>query len=321
MMARGDRRDVEFVRELCLRHRNWGRWGDADELGTMNLVTPQKILDASRLVTKGSVFSLALPLDSTGPMNGRFGRFNPVHVMLADGGDVLAGEQGELDILRYSDDAVFLPLQCSTQWDALAHIFFDGLMYNGYHASEVTSRGARKNSITALKDRVVTRGVLLDIARHRGKPWLEPGEAIEGADLAACAAEAGLDIGPGDVVLIRTGGIAQVEQDGEWNDAYRGGDAPGIALSCADFLCPLDVAAVATDTWGTEVRPNETPDVFQPLHLVMLVNAGIHLGEMWYLEELAADCARDGVFEFLLVAPPLTITGAVGSPVNPQAIK
>jgi hypothetical protein len=92
-------------------------------------------------------------------------------------------------------------------------------------------------------------------------------------------------------------------------------------VSVADYFCPRGPAAVITDTWGTEKLPNETPDCFQPLHIIMIVNAGIHLGEMWDLEELADDCAEDGVYEFQLVAPPLTITGSVGSPVNPQAIK
>ena len=92
-------------------------------------------------------------------------------------------------------------------------------------------------------------------------------------------------------------------------------------MSAADFFCPRNVAAAITDTWGTERLPNETPDCFQPLHIIMLVNAGIHLGEMWDLDALAEDCAADGVYEFQLVAPPLTITGSVGSPVNPQAIK
>jgi kynurenine formamidase len=107
---------------------------------------------------------------------------------------------------------------------------------------------------------------------------------------------------------------------GSWGD-YAGGPAPGFGVSVADYFCPRGPAAVITDTWGTEKLPNETPDCFQPLHIIMIVNAGIHLGEMWDLEELADDCAEDGVYEFQLVAPPLTITGSVGSPVNPQAIK
>jgi kynurenine formamidase len=312
---------IETVRELARKHRNWGRWGEADELGTMNLVTPEKIAEAARLVRDGKVFPLALPLDSNGPQNGAFGRVNPIHLMLQDGGDIVAGAQDHLAALRYTDDAVFMPLQCATQWDALAHIFFDGKMYNGRDPSEVTSTGARTNSITAITGRAVGRGVLLDVARHLGKAWLEVGERIEGDDLDACAQAQGVEVQQGDFVLVRTGGISRARHQGHWDDAYTGGDAPGLALSCADYLCSRDIAAICTDTWGVDARPNETVDVFQPLHAIMLVNAGIHFGEMWDLDSLAEDCVNDRRYEFMVVAPPLTITGAVGSPVTPLAIK
>lgn len=121
-------------------------------------------------------------------------------------------------------------------------------------------------------------------------------------------------------MLLRTGQMADRRAAGSWGD-YAGGPAPGMGITCADYFCPRNVAAVATDTWGTEVLPNETPDVFQPLHCIMLVNAGIILGEMWDMEELAEDCAAEGTYDFLLVAPPLTITGSVGSPVNPQVMR
>ncbi len=124
----------------------------------------------------------------------------------------------------------------------------------------------------------------------------------------------------GDIVLVRTGQIAQVRQQGSWGQ-YAGGPAPGLSLRCAEWLARTEVAGYATDTWGTEVLPNETPDCFQPLHCVAIVHMGMLVGEIFDLEALAADCAEDGVYEFLFVAPPLPITGAVGSPVNPQAIK
>jgi kynurenine formamidase len=128
-------------------------------------------------------------------------------------------------------------------------------------------------------------------------------------------------VGEGDIVLVRTGRLGAVRERGYWGDEYSGGPAPGLAISAAPFLCERHVAAIALDTWGIEVLPNETPDIFQPLHIILLVNAGIHIGEMFDLEALAADCAEDGVYEFLFVAPPLTVTGSVGSAVNPQAIK
>lgn len=311
----------ETVLELAAKYRNWGKWGPDDQLGSMNYVTPEKVLAASKLVKKGKVFSLALPLDSSGPQTGAFGRTNPLHVMLQDGGDIASGAQDHLPTLRFTDDAVYMVLQCATQWDALAHIYHDGRMYNGYGTEAVNSAGAQKNSITAVRDKMVTRGVLLDIARYKGKPWLDVSEPIHGSDLEGCAEQQGVTVGEGDAVIVRTGRIAAVRERGEWGDEYAGGPAPGLAISSSEFLCERRVAAIATDTWGIEVLPNETPDVFQPLHIILLVNAGIHIGEMFDTEALAQDCASDGVYEFLFVAPPLTITGAVGSPINPQAIK
>jgi kynurenine formamidase len=127
-------------------------------------------------------------------------------------------------------------------------------------------------------------------------------------------------IASGDIVLIRTGQMAQVRAEGSWG-SYAGGPAPGLSLTTAEWFAKHEIAGYATDTWGTEVIPNETPDVFQPLHCVVIVNMGMLVGEIFDLEALAADCAADGAYEFLFVAPPLTITGAVGSPINPQAIK
>ena len=313
--------DHDTVKEVALKYRNWGRWGTDDQLGTVNLITAEKVREAAGLVKRGEVFSLALPLDGNGPMTGAFGRVNPIHVMLQDGGDISSGAQEHLAVLRYTDDAVYLVLQCATQWDALAHIYHEGQMYNGYGTEAVNSSGANKNSITAVKDKMVTRGVLLDVARFKGKPWLDVSEPIGSAELEGCASAQGVEVGPGDVVMVRTGRLGAVKERGHWGDEYAGGPAPGLAISAADFFCPRGVAAVATDTWGIEVLPNETPDVFQPLHIIMLVNAGIHIGEMFDLDALAEDCASDGVYEFLFVAPPLTVTGSVGSAINPQAIK
>jgi kynurenine formamidase len=311
---------IETVRALAAKYNNWGKWGPEDQKGTLNYVTPEMIKASAQLVRKGKVFSLALPLDDNGPQTGSFGRYNPLHHMIVDGGDIDAGEQDHLDEVRYTDDAAYIILQSSTQWDSLAHIFHDGKMYNGYGTNQVTSKGAKKNSITNAKDAMVGRGVLLDVPRLQGKPWLDVDHAIQADELAACAEAQGVAVGEGDFVLVRTGQMAMCRDAGGWGD-YAGGPAPGFGVSAADFFCPRNVAAAITDTWGTEKLPNETPDVFQPLHIIMLVNNGIHLGEMWDMEELAADCAEDGVYEFQLIAPPLTITGSVGSPVNPQAIK
>jgi kynurenine formamidase len=313
--------DLASVKTVAARYRNWGKWGPDDELGAMNYITPEKVKEAAGLVRRGKVFSLALPLDNSGPMTGAYGRVNPVHLMLQDGGDIASGAQDHFPALRYTDDAVYLVLQCATQWDALAHIYHEGKMYNGYGTEAVNSQGAHKNSITKLKDKMVSRGVLLDIANYKGKRWLDVSEPIEADDLSGTADQQGVAVGEADIVLVRTGRLALVRERGHWGEEYSGGPAPGLAISSAEFFCERRVAAVATDTWGLEVLPNETADVFQPLHIILLVNAGIHIGEMFDLEELAEDCRADGVWDFMFVAPPLTITGSVGSAINPQAIK
>ena len=312
--------NIETVRQLAKKFRNWGKWGAADELGTLNYITPEKITAAARLVRLGKVISLAIPFDSNGPQTGFGGRTNPMHFMLQDGGDVASGAQDFIAGLRYCDDAITMPLQCATQWDALSHIYFDGKMYNDRGPEMVNSNGARANSIDKLKNKIVSRGVLLDMPRYKSKNWLEPGEAIYPADLDGAAAQEQVAVGRGDIVLIRTGQIAQVKADKSWGK-YAGGPAPGLSLTCVEWLAKNEIAGYATDTWGTEVIPNETVDVFQPLHCVAIVNMGMLVGEIFNLEDLAADCAADGVYEFMFVAPPLPITGAVGSPINPQAIK
>jgi kynurenine formamidase len=307
------------VTELCQRYRNWGRWGSDDELGTLNFIDSEAVRHASSLVEHGVVVSCALPYDSTGPQTGTFNRTNPMHLMLQTGGDIATGAQDHLDVLRYTDDAIFMPLQCGTQWDALAHIFHDGHMYNGWDLSHVTSAGAKRNGIHIAVEKLIGRGVLLDVPRHHGVDWLAPGEVITGDDLAACCAAQHLTPRRGDIVLVRTGQLAAVRVRGSWGD-YAAGPAPGLGISAAPWMVDNEVAAFATDTWGAEVLPNETPDVFQPLHLILLVNAGMLIGEMFDLEKLATTCEALGRWEFLLAAVPLPFTGAVGSPLNPVAV-
>jgi len=320
----GQRTDTKdwtaVVDELCARYRNWGRWGADDQRGTLNFITPEVVRQAATLVRSGRVVSCAVPFDSSGPQSGGFGgRTNPVHTMLQDGNDIAAGAQDHLDVLRYTDDAVSLPLQCGTQWDALSHIFYRGQMYNGHGLEQVTAAGAAINGIEHIAAGVVGRGILLDIPRHRGVDWLLPGEAIDDAELTACAESQGVEVRSGDIVLIRTGQLAQVRASGSWG-SYDGGAAPGLGVAAAHWFVAHQVSAFATDTWGAEVQPNDTPGVFQPLHLILLVNAGMTIGEIFDLEALADACAEEGRYEFFFSAPPLPITGAVGSPINPLAV-
>jgi kynurenine formamidase len=317
----GEKLDAKTVREWGRRYSNWGRFGKEDERGTLNFATPERVLAACATPRRGRVISCALPFNDRGPQNGFAGRHNPIHTMLADGGDVLCGAQDFIPGgFRYADDAVTMPLQCGTQWDALSHVMYDGKMYGDRDVSLVTSRGARANSIDKIKDGVVARGVLLDLPRWKRRPWLENGTAILPEDLDACAEAEGVAVEPGDAVLVRTGMMTRCLEQKSW-EGYCGGPAPGLSLHCARWIYEREVSAVATDTWGVEVLPNETPDCFQPLHMISIRDTGCLFGEIFWLDSLAGACAEDGNYAFLFVAAPLPITGAVGSPINPLAIK
>ena len=302
--------------------KRWGKWGPDDEFGATNFIEPADIAAAARLIRKGKVFALGLPLNSDGPQRGLFGpRWNPIHTMLATGTDALAGTQDQLpNNLRYADDAINLPTQTATQWDALAHVFLEDKMWNGYDASVVDSFGAHKCGIEGLRDRMVGRGVLLDVARNRGVDCLEDGYAITNADLDDAAEAQGVEVRRGDFLIVRTGQMEQRLADREWG-GYAGGDAPGLAFETCDWIFEKEIAAICTDTWGIEVRPNETDEANQPFHWVSIPALGVTHGEIFYLKELADDCAQDGVYEFFLCAPPLNITKGTGSPINPNAIK
>lgn len=310
----------DLIRETAVRCRNWGKWGAEDERGTLNYIAPAKIVEATRLVRRGKVISLAVPFDGAGPQAGSPRRFNPIHRMILTGPDFTTGAVTRPGGVGFTDDMVIMPLQCGTQWDALSHCFVDGRLYNGYDANLVSSEGAHKNGIEKMADGVVTRGVLLDMPRVKGVPWLEPGYAITVDDLEAALARHGVALGTGDALLVRTGQMAMCRARGGWGD-YAGGDAPGLSFGTVEWVHRREIAAVATDTWGVEVRPNEIPGTYQPVHQVFIPNMGLLMGEIFDLDGLAADCAADGVYEFLFAAPPLPITGAVGSPLNPLAVK
>ena len=312
----------QVLRKLALQVRNWGRWGPQDEIGTLNYITPDKIAAACRLVTAGKVLALGIPLQRQGPQSGTRARFNPIHTMFRDGGDQPrdAAQVEEMQGYGGSDDWVVMPLQCVTQWDSLAHVFDSGKMYNGYDAMLVTSAGAAKNSIDKTKDKIVGRGVLLDVARYKGATSLEPGYAISIDDLEGTAAAERVEVQSGDILLVRTGHMSGYLRRGSWN-YFDLDESPGVSVHVAPWLHAKEIAAIASDNYAVEVRPSELPPFRSPFHICAIPNMGLTLGEIFYLEELAADCAADGRYEFLLVAPPLPVTNAVGTPINPYAMK
>jgi kynurenine formamidase len=282
------------------------------------------VRDAAALVRAGQVISLAMNFDQTGPQTGANGRFNCLRYSVATGTDHVTEAQRWSGKplprkMGYADDTVVLHLQSATHWDSLAHIFHDGRGYNGVPAETISSLGAPRLGSENLKDRLVGRGVLLDVPRAGGRDWLDDGYAITVDDLEATAERERVEIRDGDILLVRTGQMARCRQQG-WG-AYAGGDAPGLSFFTIPWLANKEIAAVATDTWGVEVRPNELPDSFQPLHVPAIVYMGLLLGEMFDLEQLASACAEDGVYEMLLAAPPLPFTGTAGAPPGPVAIR
>jgi kynurenine formamidase len=310
--------------EYVARYSNWGRWGADDEVGTANHITAEHVRQAAGLVRTGQVVSLAMDFDQSGPQTGANGRFNCLRYSVATGSDHVVGAQRWAGQplprkMGYADDTVVLHLQSATHWDSLAHIFHDGRAYNGVPAAEVSSYGAPRLGSEKLKASLVGRGVLLDVPRARGREWLDDGHPITVEELEATAEHERVTIADGDILLIRTGQMGRCRQQG-WG-TYAGGDAPGLSFFTIPWLAEKRIAAVASDTWGVEVRPNELPDSFQPFHIPALVYMGLVLGEMFDLERLATACADDGVYEMLVSAPPLPITGTAGAPPGPVAIR
>jgi len=305
---------VEDFRALGARLSNWGRWGDDDERGTVNLITPERLVAAAALVTQGKVFDLGIPFDEAGPQPGG-GRINPVHLM-SQTGDTQVFPGG----FRYADDYIFMPLQGATQWDALAHVYYDDQLYNGFPATDVTVVGAQHDSIEKQAKGIAGRGVLLDIAALQGVDWLEAGFVITPDHLEAAAErQGGVAVGSGDILVFRTGWRRKFLSDGDAGDFMAG--EPGLGQACCEWLRQRDVAALCSDNWAIEVLPGEVTDTVFNVHMVLIRDMGLSLGEILDLEELAADCAADGTWDFFFVAPPLKVTRGVGSPINPLAFK
>ena len=314
------------LRDAAEKYKNWGKWGPDDEIGTLNYTTPEDIVAAARLVKKGKVISLALNFDHNGPQGAKsnypaMGRTNPIHTMLRTGTDAYSGVLDKRGI-RAADDMVTMPLQCGTQWDGLGHVFYENYMWNGYDCREVTSAGAQKCGIEKTKNKMVGRGVFLDVARALGKDVRSRTATASPAPISTTPRKKqGVELKRGDYVIVRTGQMERCLKAGSW-DGYPGGDAPGFAFETLEWVKRTELAALASDTWGCEVRPNESEaGINQPWHWITIPIMGMTMGEIFYLKDLADDCAADKVYEFLFVAPAIPITGAVGSPTNPLAIK
>ncbi len=304
----------DHIKQLAARVSNTGRWGADDERGTLNLIDAAAVLRGVAAARQGRAFSLAIPFDEDGPQTGAVpGRENPHRTMLA----VNSAYTGDPDDFCANDDAVSMGVQAATHWDALSHVSYERRLYNGIAASVIDDRGAAKLGIETFGP-VVTRGVVADVARVHGVDHFDEGHAITGDDLDAAMAQAGVTPEPGDVLLVRTGQMHFLRR----GDPVRfSNPSPGLSTQSVEWLHDHDIAAVATDTLVFEVWPCEDPAVLLPVHLLHLVDMGMPQGQLWALDDLAADCADDGQYDVLLCATPLPLTRSVGGAVAPTAVK
>jgi kynurenine formamidase len=279
--------------------RNWNRWGADDQRGTLNYITAEKRLQASKLIRTGDVYSLAIPLRADAPIWPT--RHKNWHI--ATHRNTLGPGPGG------AEDVLMMHTHGTTHIDALCHVFRDGRMYNGYSTAEaITSRGAERNSICNV-DAIATRGVLLDLAKHHGVEHLAADHEITPDELETVAAAQGVTIGSGDAILFRTGFMKLWKLDAEAYDRAQ----PGVNHAVAQWAGDREVVLLGADNSAVEIFPTEA---YLPVHQEFIRDQGGYLLELLYLDELA----RDQVYEFMLVVAPLRIDRGLGSPINPIAL-
>jgi kynurenine formamidase len=307
--------DVLHYMETC---SNWGRWGEQDEFGTLNLITPEKRLSAFHLVREGAAVTCARPVttDMTADTTFQVMRF------MVDSGEGRDPDSVEGARPRRIGASEFIGMvfhgATITHVDSLAHIFWQGKIYNGRPAHLVTSReGAQVESVDLLHNGVMTRGVLLDIARTKGKDWLELGEPVLPADLEAAEQACGVRVEPGDILLIRTGYVRRRHERGPVNPMQDG--SPGPQAACLPWFHQRGIAMLGSDTHN-DLSPSGYPNLPLPVHVVGIVAMGLWLIDNCNLEDLAQACATRQRWEFLLTIAPLRLCNVTGSPVNPLAI-
>lgn len=288
---------------LHSRLSNWGRWGPDDQLGALNLITPEVTAAATATVRTGRTVSCARPLPTRpGPDN-----LSPVvHHMTGTATEGYGADYFAMAPHGYA----------TTHIDALCHIFHEGRIYNGFSAETVTAHGASKLGIHHLRSGVVTRGVLIDVPAVRGVEALEPGEPVFPEDLEAAENAAGVQVQRGDALLVRTGRWRWRESHGPWapNEGMAGLDA-----SCLSWMHEREIAVLASDG-VSDVMPSRVANVPMPIHTLALVAMGIHLLDNLDLDELSTACVAEGRWSFLLVVAPLILNRGTASPVNPIAV-
>lgn len=284
---------------------NWGRWGQDDQDGTLRFITPEKRKAAAGLVSEGLTISCAQDLNLTP----RPDAVRPSIALPYWGSDLL--HQAGLELL-----AIEAHGYCVTHLDALSHLNYRGRMYNDHPVEPYISPGLEMLDVMNCRDGIISRGVLIDVARARGKDWMDPAEIASKADVERALEEANLELESGDVLVFRTGRQAR--------DAALGVPEPaeglaGISIECASWFHDAEIAAMISDV-GMDPQPSEVENVRIPWHVVTLAMMGMMIIDNAHLEELAETCARLKRWEFQLLVAPLRVPTGNSSPVNPIAI-
>jgi len=289
---------------------NWGRWGKEDQLGTFNLITPEKVAQAASLVREGISVTCARPIlfENAADVTS----IPPLHYMIRAGTEAApSGASGASDFFGLSFHGLTI-----THLDSLSHQFWDGKMYNGFPASQVTAeRGATVGSIDQVKHGVVTRGVLLDITKVRGVDWLEGGDPVLSEDLEAAEEAQGVHVESGDALLLRLGWFKRRMERGP----VPPGPRPGLHAETLPWLHRRGVSLIAADA-SQDVEPSGYSRFRLPIHSVGIVAMGLWLIDAANFEELVAVCQRLNRWEFMFMMAPLRLHNTTGSPVNPLAV-
>ena len=293
-------RNVEEFNTMFQSLNNWGRWGDDDELGTMNLVTAAKTREAVTLVRRGVTVSLAHnPIPDEAPDNPD-SAFN--HTM----GRTLRSDTYEFTYHGYGVSHI----------DSLCHFLWNDRLYNDTPPSVTTPDGCGKLGIQNLKNGIVTRGILLDFPRLKGVSYLEPQTPIYVEDIEAWEEQAGIRVSPGDAIFVRTGRWARRAALGPWQVS---GNSAGLHASVLPWIRDRGVSFVGSDA-ATDVMPSLVEGVTQPVHTMLIAGFGTNIFDNMDLEALAETAARENRWEFMLTAGPIPVTGGTGSPLNPIAV-
>jgi len=297
----------DFV-QLMTQLSNWNRWGKDDQLGAINLITPKKRKQAVILVKEGASFSMARSAELEDAVDNRQPIVRKMTRVGVGAPTTGIGGTGDTFFISYHG-------YVHTHMDSLCHFLYNGKMYNGYSQDVVTETGAANNSIINFKDGIITRGVLMDMARHKGVDYLEPGTRIYPEDLDAWEKKARVRVGSGDVIFVRTGRWARRDAKGPWPISEG---LAGLHMSCAKWLHSRDAAILGGDG-AQDVLPSGVAGISQPIHALALVAMGMPIFDNCDLELIGKEADRRHRWEFLVTASPAAVPGATGSVLNPIA--